>query len=89
MQEKDQQSQSDLKVMDQLSQSEKEYINSAQESFKDVQASLRTTLPSGGEKERLELESTQKRKSEGPLTQSQPLQTPLSVSSSSSLRQEM
>ena len=89
MQEQNQQIQSNLEVMDQLPQSQKKCIDSAQAPLKEVQASLRTTLYPGREKDRLDWESAQERECEKALTQSQEIQSPLSVPMLSSLRQDM
>ena len=89
VQQQDQQIQSNLKVLDQLPQSQKEYLNHAQASLKDVQAALRTTLHPGRKRDRLKWVLTQKKKSESALTQSQQIQSSMSVSMLSSLRQDM
>ena len=89
VQQQGQQLQLNLEALDQLPQSQKECINLAQASLKDVQASLRTTLHPGRKRDRLEWALTQKRKSERALTQSQQIQSSLSVPMLLSLRQEM
>ena len=75
--------------MDQLPQSQEKLIGSAQAPLKEIQASLRTTLYPGREKSRLDRTSAQERESEEALTQSQQIQSPLSVPILSPLRQDM
>ena len=89
VQQQGQQIQSNLKLLDQLPQSQRDSINPAQASLKDVQASLRTTLHPERKRDRLQWALTQKRKSERALTQSQQIQSSLNVPMLSSLRQDM
>ena len=89
VQQQDEQIQSNLKALDQLPQSQKDCINPAQASLKDVQASLRTTLQPGRKRDRLKWALNQKRKSERALTQSQQIQSSLNIPMLSSIRQDM
>ena len=89
VQQQDQQIQSNLKLLDHLPQSQRDSIDAAQASLKDVQASLRTTLHPERKRDRLQWALSQKRKSERALTQSQQIQSSLNVPMLSSLRQDM
>ena len=89
MERQDQQMHSDLKISDQLPQSQEECINPAQASLRDVQASIRTTLHPEKERDRLEWESTPTRNSERALKQSQQIQSPLNVPMLSPPHQDM
>ena len=89
MPQQDQQILLDLEVVDQPRRSLEECIKPAEASLQDVQASLRTTLHPGRKSDRLDWESTQGRQSEKILTQSQQIQSSLSVPTLSSLCQDM